>query len=856
MPSLASYTPFESLLFFQSLAALNSRPSSFAHVSELLKNNPFIRQDVAFDAERLSPQALEDLYGTLLKEGIDSSDDEPGDGCQSRPNIGASPPNPKKRKRSQEVVQDGVSNAHASIVPTLVYQLYSRYKKRVTREIQQEEKKYTNIQEEIRRLENGPALEPQSSAGAQAGPSMDATSPVPPPAPTQPEVMPQKAAEKQPVANPKNNTPPGPPSAVGTPFPPRPNVAVGQTDEGSDEIFQDDVSLLPTPTVTAAAPISGEAWAPPPRVTTPLNQPLLSNKQPLQPLGQPASWTTPAGTNMLPHIQPSPINFNATTPTPSSKSNPRTPQILRPSITPYPSAPPMGIPGNKVRPLASAPDKFVPTQPPPKTVPQVVKFQPLLTPSTIPQSAYGHTSPHSSSQKSNRQPRGKSIQAQQKLVSPSAGGPVQNPQPLPAVSPIPPSTAGPTPTSITTPSRLNIDQQQNEQQQNKISGRETPKLITQFPSFAESLSRRTPRPSLATSVGNTPWKIPQPISLPEQPGSPIRPRMEDISPISDKANSPFESESPGYQGDRPKHAGRSRSRNITTRQPKKDGAGSPSPTTSTRRRTRRQSIASRTGDQSIKNELPSTPINIPDEEEIEIEAAQERSKRKRSPSQAYSLGNEAHATWTQDKQYVICPRTFTRTCAPIMNDVAAHKYASIFAKPLTNRDAPGYKDLIYRPQDIKSIKSAIHQGSRAVAAVTEAMNLPSTETGSTGNGTGVGVASKGNVLVAKKTAELMPPKGIVNSAQLEKELIRMFANAVMFNPTPDHTFGPTFPMGSDSTSRSDAGLTEPEEGGIINDTMEMYEDVEKAISTWRAAERTVDDAEAKNFLSHKAEEPS
>lgn len=193
----------------------------------------------------------------------------------------------------------------------------------------------------------------------------------------------------------------------------------------------------------------------------------------------------------------------------------------------------------------------------------------------------------------------------------------------------------------------------------------------------------------------------------------------------------------------------------------------------------------------------------------------------------------------------MCTRTFPRICAPIMNDVAAHKHASIFAKPLTERDAPGYKNLILRPQDIKSIKSAIYQGSKAVATATDALNTPTNEPevsgAGAGNGTGTNTPSKSNSILLKKTPDLMPPKAIVHSSQLEKELIRMFANAVMFNPTPEQTFGPAFPMTGNKLSRDESQPLELEEGGILLDTLEMYEDVERAVSSWRAAERAVDD---------------
>ena len=70
--------------------------------------------------------------------------------------------------------------------------------------------------------------------------------------------------------------------------------------------------------------------------------------------------------------------------------------------------------------------------------------------------------------------------------------------------------------------------------------------------------------------------------------------------------------------------------------------------------------------------------------------------------------------------------------------------------------------------------------------------------------------------------------------------MRMFANAVMFNPTPERSFGPSFPMSSDAMSREGTQVSEPEEGGIINDTREMCDDVELAVTRWRAAERTAD----------------
>jgi hypothetical protein len=184
-----------------------------------------------------------------------------------------------------------------------------------------------------------------------------------------------------------------------------------------------------------------------------------------------------------------------------------------------------------------------------------------------------------------------------------------------------------------------------------------------------------------------------------------------------------------------------------------------------------------------------------------------------------------------------------------MNDVSAHKHASIFGKPLTEREAPGYKDLIYRPQDLKTVRSALNQGNRAVAAATESFSTPID--GESPNPAATGTPSK-NAAWLPKTAELIPPKAIVNSSQLEKELIRMFANAVMFNPAPERErgFGPSFPLGTANESRSSSQPWQLDEGGIFRDTREMCDDVEKAVTKWRAAERTTaDDLSNKNLFT-------
>ena len=192
-------------------------------------------------------------------------------------------------------------------------------------------------------------------------------------------------------------------------------------------------------------------------------------------------------------------------------------------------------------------------------------------------------------------------------------------------------------------------------------------------------------------------------------------------------------------------------------------------------------------------------------------------------------------------------KNFARMANPILNDVNRHKVAGIFAKPLTDRDAPGYQDLIYRPQDLKSIRAAVARGSRAANLVIEENEAEAEDGNEAGSPPVKNATPSGSILVSK-TEDLTPPKGIVNSAQMEMELMRVFANAIMFNPLPaaERDMVPKLDVPRDATSasRTESGDEEDtkafvgeDDGGIIHDTRDMFASVEKAVTQWRNVEQ-------------------
>ena len=176
-----------------------------------------------------------------------------------------------------------------------------------------------------------------------------------------------------------------------------------------------------------------------------------------------------------------------------------------------------------------------------------------------------------------------------------------------------------------------------------------------------------------------------------------------------------------------------------------------------------------------------------------------------------------------------------------MSEITSHRLASLFAKPLNDRDAPGYKDLILRPQDLKSIRGAISAGGRALTALLE-------EAGE--------AARPGAHIWVREDRALMPPKGIVNASQLEKELMRIFANAIMFNSdvAENRGLGPAFRtrakqwqgsglaeqspdgQGSGVEAKFEIGVALPTEGDIVKETREVATDAQESFAKWKAVE--------------------
>lgn len=186
---------------------------------------------------------------------------------------------------------------------------------------------------------------------------------------------------------------------------------------------------------------------------------------------------------------------------------------------------------------------------------------------------------------------------------------------------------------------------------------------------------------------------------------------------------------------------------------------------------------------------------------------------------------------------VLWTRSFNKVCGSAMEQIVHHRSANMFAAPIREKDAPGYHKVVLQAQDLKTIRAAINHGNRAAQQAAAA--LP--------DGGDSGTSS----VWLPRTEDLVPPRSIINSSQLDRELAHMFSNAIMYNPDPHHGPGPAFVKDTEEDDadggdgehhgghhHQDSGVLgyKVDEFGVVNDARAMFAEVEKLLSELRSAE--------------------
>ncbi|EAT84798.2 hypothetical protein SNOG_07332 [Parastagonospora nodorum SN15] len=778
----SAYTNLESLLLFQCLRAYGVGNNVFGRISDLLKKNPDVTGNKYFQSGRLSPDALRNFYLERLRRELeheqgDSSDDANADGA-----------NPRKRKKASPAlptVQESLQHQH--LIPKLVNKLYASYRHEVVEQIRAEEDRYEKLQRELKSIERGEWDDQLRERANGRTPA--------PRSPTLPRKSPHLAQKPLQPASPQ-----AAPNGAPTPDA-QPAVDPARAAQNSTSPRRKQAALEQRPTTTTPQPAASaspqpnlaQPLAPPPPRFQPSphppyngpayqNQPYPPGQQPqappnvpLQPGQHPSSPAVglqphPYGTNGPPHLRA----LKARTSSNDYSTHPHNPTTLsmRHSMP------------SRLRKLASC---YRRSKCPRKTRRVCILSRPQR-------------------QTTLKCPRLLAIDNSRRLEGAGVQTPGNGRQGIPPMHPLVTQARH----SLSTP----------------INSR-SPISAMGTPVSAKSVWKRSM--SFAGTPAASPRPVPEPIDdfvpletprqSPAKPKSQRKPRAKGKGKEKDSEQAPADDAAPETESqpddtvvEVETRSGRSR-RKAPPKRARPGSLASSRAGGSVRDRSRSQSILSHTETVAADNESQAgnrikseraTSIDAIDEESVDTPSQMTTrrrgaaTRRKRNAREASLEEPEDHFSTPGPPRTIIAPRYFARTCAPIMNDIQSHKHASTFSAAVRAKDAEGYYDIIKRPTDLKTIQKAIASGAKQVASAAS-----DTPAGSPGGG--------GGVVELPVIPDNIPPKSIVNAAQLEKELMRMFVNAVMFNPGED---------------------------GVVEDAREMFETVQRSVSTWRNVERS------------------
>ncbi|KAG8531159.1 uncharacterized protein KY384_004517 [Bacidia gigantensis] len=814
------HSPLENLLLLLALYPYDgeSYTPSFDHASNSLRGNKILEESDFFKPERLGPETLRGLYLGLVKEQAKIE-------AASHNGSPSTDPNPRKRKLSSppmETIEEASKYTH--LLPRLLERLYIQFKDDTTKTIEAEEREYRKMQSLQHHTSEARAARP----GSQGVPPISALL-----RETEGSAQPRPPAPVEPIVNGIGQHETHPP-----PHEPR-NLHA--------DIYN--------PRSQPSSAENGPPYLPPPA-------------PPTQPYTLPSSGidrrtsTQNQGPSASPRLSHAPL-----------------PHADRSSASPIILPPPKGM----VRSSGS----------PPMPSPQQAHYPSTRQPSN-------QSTPHIHSQR----PYSGYYDTQGYPIpySPYAHSPASQ-----MYHSYHPHTAHSTPygaQSYQSP----VAAQQSPYYTQYSQPLQTPYAQTP-PQYTDSrtpvtnplASQKTPKPSPISITGSvTKWKKIEKYNFGIIPVSPTRPQAGDISPISDV--DPFADHDRSVTSKRGGRSTRSSREQLQgneslvndrrTERPRGGRGRGPG-----RGRSRRAGSVgsstfagssrrshSPTDEQTGVKPEPSTAadenvsvasFNTADESSrkparprrgtlrgMDVDSQRPTSKRKRDELSATSTPKGKQATVgtpgltpvtpkrpTKRPGYILATRNFPKLTLPLMTEITTHRLASLFAKPLTEREAPGYKDRVYRPQDLKSVKAAVSAGSKALTAVLE--------------GLGDEAPTTGAHIWVPENEDLMPPKGIVNAGQLEKELMRIFANAVMFNPdiSENRGLGPAFrtrrkakesstvadPESDENqhagtaTGKFEIGVAAPIEGAVVQDTRTVARDAQESFAAWRAVESERDD---------------
>lgn len=857
--SSTAYTPLETLLLFQALRAEGiSSHSVFNHVSDQLKHISAITSDPKFDAGRLSPDALRELYLWLLKEEVKRDLERQLEREAPLTNGAISPGSRKRKVSSPKLPTVHEAAQHVHLIPQLVTRLYARYRDHAVREVRTQECRHDALKRDVDEIREGKwdeRLQKQRTASVSQSPK------------------PSTFAHTQAQSGKQHHATPAQQSTAS----PQPQSVVlegsydGQARRFTENKIDSLINHEPEKAVAAAAE--------PNRATPSTALPPLSEMAPQSPhFGIPPKLSGPATTqapgyayrHASPADRQSPFMSHHAHPLPGSMANSHAHNsIARPSSSPRPVLPPPH--GMRLQAQSPVPQGQQPSFHGSPMAPQQYYAQQqqhrmsngqheLSTPGYYPQHVhqphpgYYQPQPYVAYPSSHQQhvPAGYNPHANQlggRQLTPFTVEPNEQSRGGSAQSFASQHQQHQTHSSQHQPSRSHTSQSRHGSSSApstalKVARAPSSRLVSDIISALATPTRTPTTPVWKRERRPPPIKFPAPVPKPDI--EPMSPPAKHSEPVEDTSRRPSD-EVPAKHKPSADLEVTSRTRQGRTKRDRTPLSVAPSTVNGSANGTRSNSVSTAaealsTSDQrqrsvdEVKAE-PATPAAASEEARSaqDVQSGTRLTRKRRGtlqsqlpPPSKRRRQTSLSATDTHDDQDAASPhplsntilatRNFHKTAATILNDLNSHKHASYFANPVREKDAPGYSEIIKQPQNLKSIRAAITAGTRAVTAAAASFESPTISGTPTGS---IVKPGKDTTIELENSADLRPPKAIVNGVQLEKEVMRVFANAVMFNPGED---------------------------GMVSDTREIFEDVEAKIQEWRGVEKDtgeVDEEEGK-----------
>lgn len=126
----------------------------------------------------------------------------------------------------------------------------------------------------------------------------------------------------------------------------------------------------------------------------------------------------------------------------------------------------------------------------------------------------------------------------------------------------------------------------------------------------------------------------------------------------------------------------------------------------------------------IKKEQEEDPLESQDSKDwVSEEEGSTSGSRKRKISGGENIGSSsplisestpnspASTHYGDDSENERAYKSWKKPIMILWNDIAAHKFASLFLRPITDDQAPGYHSIVYRPMDLQKIKRNIESGA-------------------------------------------------------------------------------------------------------------------------------------------------